>query len=526
MNDGKKIKYNLIMGIFGQVLVLVFGILMPRLVITSYGSEINGLLSSVTNIYAYVALLEAGVAGAACQALYKALADRNRNDVNAVMAATNKYYHRTGVLYLVCIVALSIIYPIAIRSEIPYHTVVLVILLNGIGNVINFFFHGKYLILLKADGKNYIRTGLDTFTNTMKQIAKIVLIGLGYDVVLVQLVAMIVSFIQMAYITYYIKKNYIWLDLKAEPNMEAIAHSKNVIAHEINFMLSANTDGVLLAIFNTLKAVSVYSLYQMLFHTVFKVLFVVREAIEFKIADIYHKSREIFKRLFMAFEVYYITGAFAVLSVVYFFILPFIRIYTQGVTDINYIIPTVPLLFVLNNMLLAGRYPVEVMIYISGHFKQTQKSAVTETVINIVSSLALVQFWGMEGVLIGTLLAYLYRMIYLISYVNRNIICRSIKHTYLCLGINFAVFLITIYINRAIQIRLDSYFRIIIACIPYTVLTLLLYIGVVSLCIPDAFAAALELVLGINRRSIKSSKSAGIRRKIKNNSAGSEGKEE
>ena len=503
MNDGKKIKYNLIMGVFGQLLVLVLGILMPRMVITSYGSEINGLLSSVTNIYAYIALLEAGVAGAACQALYKVLAEQSREGVNAVMAATNKYYHRTGLFYLVGIVAFSIIYPIMIHSQIPYYTVVLVILFNGIGNVITYFFHGKYLILLKADGKNYVRTGLDTFTNTMKQIAKIVLIKLGYDVVYVQLAAMLVSFIQMAYITYYIKKNYDWLDLKAEPNIEAIAQSKNVIAHDINFMLSANVDGVLLTIFDTLKRVSVYSLYQLLFSTVFRVLFVIREAVEFKIAEVYHKNRETFRRLYAAFEVYYITGAFAVLSVVYFFILPFIRLYTKDVTDINYIVATVPLLFVLNNMLLAGRYPAEAMIYISGHFKQTQKGAVTETIINIVSSLILVQLLGMEGVLLGTLLAYLYRAIYLIAYVNRNIVERSVKHTYLCLGINFAVFLLTICVNSMINVQFGSYLRIILFCIPYTLGTFLLYMFVISISMPAAFDAALEFILGIDRKCKK-----------------------
>ena len=83
-----------------------------------------------------------------------------------------------------------------VHSEIPYMTIVLVILFNGIGNVINYFFHGKYMILLKADGKNYIRTGLETLTNTAKQIAKIVLIAMGYDVIMVQFVAMLTSFPQ------------------------------------------------------------------------------------------------------------------------------------------------------------------------------------------------------------------------------------------------------------------------------------------------------------------------------------------
>ena len=78
---------------------------------------------------------------------------------------------------------------------------VLVILFNGLGHVINYFFHGKYLILLKADGKNYVRTGLELATNTLKHIIKIVFITLGYNVVYVQCAAMFVSFVQMIYIT-------------------------------------------------------------------------------------------------------------------------------------------------------------------------------------------------------------------------------------------------------------------------------------------------------------------------------------
>jgi hypothetical protein len=141
---------------------------------TSYGSEVNGLISSVTNIYACIAIVEAGVTAASCQALYKPFSEHKRNDINAILAATHKYFHKTGLIYLGAIIAFSTIYPILIHSEIPYYVVVAVILFSGIGNVINYFFHGKYLILLKADGKNYVRTVVETFTNATKHISKIV----------------------------------------------------------------------------------------------------------------------------------------------------------------------------------------------------------------------------------------------------------------------------------------------------------------------------------------------------------------
>lgn len=494
MTSGKKIKKNLIIGMLGQLVTLVLGVLLPKMVITSYGSEVNGLLSSVTNIYAYIAIVEAGVAAASCQALYKPISENNQERINSILSATNKYYQRTGYIYLGLILAFSTIYPLFIRSEIPFFTVLLVILFNGLGNVINYFFHGKYLILLKADGKQYVRTGLELVTNTAKNLLKIFFISLGYNVLFVQFAAMLVSFAQMVYITYYIKKHYAWIDLRAVPDKESISQSKNVFIHEINYLLTSNVDTVLLTIFETLKTVSVYSLYNLLFSTVNRLLRVVRESVEFKIAHLYNKDNAKFNKVFDVFCVYYITLAFAVFTVVYYFILPFISLYTKDVADAEYVISELPLLFVIVNFLSAGRYPFEAMVHIAGHFKKTQKSAIIETVINLVVSIALVQSMGIVGVLIGTVTSSLYRTLYLIQYVNEKIVHRKNWNTYLCWCSNCLVFALIVHISAHMGINLNSYVSVFVFCIPYLFVVCALYFTIVSLCFPRTFRNAVEIL--------------------------------
>lgn len=506
MKDSKKIRNNLILGILGQAVALVLGIIVPKLILKEYGSEVNGLLASVTNIYAYIAIVEAGVAAASCQALYKTIAKNDREETSAVLSATNKYYHRTGYIYFGLILLFSALYPVLIKSEIPYMTIVWVILFNGFGNIVNYFFHGKYLILLKADGKNYIRTGLEMFTNAFKQISKIVLIALGFDVVLVQFVAMLVSFVQMLYITFYVKKHYSWINLKAKPNEKAISQSKNVFVHEINYLISANIDTVLLTIFTTLKKVSVYALYHLLFDMINRVLRTIRDSLEFKVAHAYHTSREQFLKLFKAFEIYYITLAFSLFTIAYFFVLPFLRLYTNEVTDISYIDKYLPILFVLVNLLSAGRYASEAMVHIAGHFKETQHSAIIEMVINLVTSIILINFLGIYGVLIGTVISLLYRANYLIIYVNKNIIGRSVWSTYKCWILNFLVFLFVTSSSKVIVLRLDTYTKIFMACVPYSIVVMAIYFGVISLSEPDSA----ELVFGMVSKTFKK-----ILRKIK-----------
>ncbi|MBE6679132.1 MAG: sugar isomerase [Ruminococcaceae bacterium] len=495
MKDTKKIKYNLIVGIVGQVVMLILGIVVPKLVLTNYGSEINGLLSSVTNIYAYIALVEAGISAASCQALYKAFADKDRGQINRVLSATNKYYHKTGFIYLALVIAFATLYGVIVKSGIPYHIIFLVVIFNGIGNVINYFFHGKYLILLKADGKNYVRTGVDVFTTSLKQISKIVLISLGYDVVFVQFAAMLVSLAQMIYIVCYINKKYSWIDLKAEPDYKSISQSKNVIVHQINYLVVSNTDTVLLTAFSTLKVVSVYSMYALLFNMVDKVLHVVRDALEFKIANYFHSNKERFLKFFRAYEVYYIAFSFAMYSIVDMFVLPFLSLYTADVTDINYVIAYLPLFFALVKLFNAARYPYDAMVYIAGHFKETQNYAIAESVINIVISLVLVSRFGIAGVLAGTIIASFIHANCLVLYVyKKKIVDSNVLSSYKSLFINFALFVSIDILGGFIKLSPASYFEIVLLCIPYAIVIVLLYLVINSLFEPASFRLVCDTV--------------------------------
>ena len=122
-STAKKSAYNILSSVLSQVFAIALGIIIPRLYLLSYGSEVNGLLNSVTQIYTYLALLEAGVGTATLQALYKPVARGDEQTISEIMAATNKFYKRTGTIYFLAVVVLSVGYPLVIKSDIPFTTV-------------------------------------------------------------------------------------------------------------------------------------------------------------------------------------------------------------------------------------------------------------------------------------------------------------------------------------------------------------------------------------------------------------------
>ena len=51
-----------------QIVVMAAGMITPRLMIATYGSEMNGLVSSLNQFISYITLVEAGIGGAAGKA--------------------------------------------------------------------------------------------------------------------------------------------------------------------------------------------------------------------------------------------------------------------------------------------------------------------------------------------------------------------------------------------------------------------------------------------------------------------------
>lgn len=457
MKDSRKIQYNLTIGIAAQLAAVVLGILVPRLVMVHYGSEVNGLVTSVNNIYSYASLMEAGVAAASCQALYQPLAGGDRKRISGILAEAGRRYRKTGLAYLGMILVFSLGYPTVVRSGIPPATVFLVVLFSGLGHVPVYFFHGKYLMLLKADGRNYVRTGTEAVTVGVKQLAKILLISMGFDVVTVQFASMVTDFAQTLYLAGYIRRHYHWLDRTAKPERNGIRQSGNALIHEINYMITSNVDVVLLTLVGDLKTVSVYSLYAMLMSMGNRALRTVKDAFEFKLAELFHRGREEFQDHFSSYETGFAVLAFWMFTVIQRFLQPFLALYTRGVEDADYLMPGLPVLFVLVQLVLAARYPVDAVVHIAGHFRQTQKSAAAETVLNLAMSLVLVSRCGIQGVLVGTILSALWRTGWMIRYVNRNILGRSTAKSWKCWGLQFGIWLAMSAANRILPREMGSY---------------------------------------------------------------------
>ena len=487
---------NLIFGLFAQFVTILLGIIIPRLTLVNLGSESNGLLNSVSNILTYMSLLEAGVGTATLQALYKPFSLTDRKSINEIMAATNYFYKRTGIVYLTIIIVMSICYTAFVETTISKTSVFFVVLLSGLSGVLSYFFQGKYKIFLRAEGKSYIETNITTFTTVGISILKIIVLNLYANVVLIQSVYFLFNFIQMLFIVLYIRKNYTWIDLKVKPNFESISQSKYVLVHQINELIFNNIDVLLLTFFTSLKHVSVYSMYAMIFGMVKSVTVTVSDSFLYSLGQKYNTDRKKFNMLFDVYEVYNLAFTFAVFFVSYIMILPFLKLYTIGVNDINYIDEYLPFLFVVFYLLANGRKSSSVVINFAQHFKKTQWRAVLESIINLTFSIIFVIKFGIYGVLMGTIVALLYRTNDIIIYSSK-LLERSPLIAYKRWLINAILFILAAFVVNKVDMHMDSYFHMIVIGIILLLCVVTIFIMINSIFEPKVEKNAMILINNI-----------------------------
>ncbi len=481
MQNKKKGIYNIAFGLMSQLIIICLGVLIPRLVLVQYGSEVNGLLNAVNQIFTYASLLEAGVGAASVQALYKPIARNNQYEINRILSATNRYYKKTSFVYFFVVLFFAIAYPFFVKSEISRITVFFVFFFMGMGNVINFGIQAKFRLYLEAEGKNYILASVNTCVYVLQNIIKVILFCNGASIIIVQATTFAISFVQVLLIVFYIKKRYTWINVNTEPNYAAISQKNSVLVHQISSLIFSNIDVLILSLFYGLKVVSIYSMYNLIITYVNNLINQVNSGFRFKLGQTYAVDKIAYEKYHNMFEVGNMILVFSCFTLVYVLILPFMKLYTAGVKDINYIDQRLPILFVVIQLLSNGRTASTYLIDFAGHFKNTRWRAVVESAINLIISLICVQYFGIYGVLFGTIAALLYRANDMILYTHKYILRKSAKITYRRWGLSFLSFFICVFIIQKISVKLDSYFKLFFYGGIYMIGILIIYIIIQSI---------------------------------------------
>ena len=436
----------------------------------------------VSQIYSYIALLEAGIGTTTLQALYGPVVEGDKNNISAIINATQKYYNKIVIVYSATVIAVSFLLPVILKSSLEPWQMILYFFLFGISNIVNFAFTAAMRPLLLAEGKNYINNNITLCFHIGSQFLKVVLLNIGLNIVLLQGAYSLINILQIAVYFIYFRKNYRWVDKKIPPQNEALKQKNAFLFQQISNLVFSCTDVVLLSIFCDLNTASIYSVYMLIFNALSILISMLTNSTQFILGQTYNKDEEKYKLVHRVYEILIVLLAFILYTTAYILCIPFIKIYTAGVSDINYVQSWLPLLFCLNGMLSTCKTTALQLINFSFHAQKTLIRTIVEAVINLFLSLIFVQFWGIYGVLIGTTIALVYRVIDATHYVHKYILHIKAHNAIKTYIYNFLLFIVIILVMLKHQPILDNYIDFILNCLFYTGALSGAYLAVNILC--------------------------------------------
>lgn len=449
----KRAKLNILVSLLCQAVTVVCGLIVPRLMIGTFGSEIYGATASIAQFLAYITLLEGGVGGVARAALYRPLANNDAQAVSEIISEIKRFFRIIAYIYGVYVIILACSFKsISNIQVLDWASTCLLVIVISISTFAQYFIGISHTILLQASQKTYVTRWIALIGTIVNAILVVILVNSNCNIIIVKLASSLVFVLRPIALWLYVKKNYSFGHCK-KCDTVYLKQKYTGLGQHLAYFLHSNTDVMILTLFANLTSVAIYSVYNMVISHIQQITSSFSTGMEALFGDMLAKKEyDALAKTFGYYETLISIVSLVLFSCTSALIIPFVKLYTAGVSDTDYVAPIFAILLIVSALLYCLRMPYHSMTIAAGHFKETKWAAYGEAIINVAISIALVKPLGLAGVATGTVVATLFRFVYYVIYLSKKIFYRKLSLFFKRMTVN-AVTFITIYIIAACVIN-------------------------------------------------------------------------
>ncbi|WP_442596713.1 hypothetical protein [Neobacillus sp. D3-1R] len=425
----KKAILSIITALSTTVIRTVMGIWFAKLFLETYGSSINGLDATITQLLSYLLLVDGGMGASIIFSLYKPLANKDWKAVSEILSAARKIFRWIALIIFILSILLGFLIPYFIHDNtIPSTTMFWIMALAGLNVSLDYLGDSLYRLLLMADQRSYIINLIAGILHVLIPLVSIIFIKHGASVIVIKMIIPIFTILRIIMVLSFVKRKYTMLDFNVSPNWAAVKKTKDVLVHKISGLVVYNTDIVVISVFLGLKESSIYAVYNMVFTMLKKFITPIFRTVEHTFGNMMvGELDDNFQKTYSSYEIMVLMMITITMTVSYIMVLPFIKLYTSRLGDPSYISTTYAMLFVLINILDYTRMAPGNLISATGQYKETKLYSMIEAAINITVTLILVKILGITGVLIGTICSFAYRTTQIVHYTYKKILNQPLR---------------------------------------------------------------------------------------------------
>ena len=417
---GRKSILNSTSGFFKTLLVSIAGLVATKIYIKYFGSDFNGVMTTSTQLMSALMVLEGGFTIASNVALYKPFEKRDFNTVNAILSATKKRFELMSVLTMSVGIFAAILYGCLIKSSVHRLVIISIFVFTVFSVTANFYISMKYRVIILTDQKEYVISNITTITTLLGYILIIIASIVLKKTWLIGAIVFLYSLSCYWGIAIYAKIHYKYINFNVKPNYKLISGSGDIFVQKVTSVLYSSMPTIAISFVSTTMA-SVYGVYNMVFNVAKNVLSVFSQAPRLSFGSLLaeeKKNMEKIKNYTFIYEMIVLIMTSVCVVVVNTMIIPFLRLYLQGITDAEYINPIYAILFGATTFVGSIHIPAGQIILMSGNFKVSKKIQIIAAIILAILVPLLSYLFNITGTLIAVLIASVILAVAEISFVH------------------------------------------------------------------------------------------------------------
>ena len=418
---------------------------------------VNGLLS---NVLSMLSLAELGVSSAISFCLYKPLADKDYKKISATMTFFKRVYEVIGIIVSIFGIILYFFLDDIIKEydSIPQLNIIYILYLV---NTVSTYYTSYKEILIIADQKAYKLTKINIIFTVLLYVLQAVVLIIFKNFIIYLVVQFFVQIMQKIATNVYVSRQYKEIDFNSKEKIEKSTLNiikKNVKAmmfHKVGDYCINGTDNIIISNMINVSTVGIYSNYNMITTMLSSIITMIYNNLtasfgNLLVKDNKEKCLEIFKKIdFIGFIMYSFCGImFAGLAS------RFVEIWVGQ----QFTLDVITVMLIAFSFFFTGiRVASTTVRNAAGLYNEDKWIPLGQSIINIIFSVILAKYIGLNGVIIGTIISSILPNYYRIFILYKNIFkekyTRYLFNNYIPYIIFFvAIMLITYYIGNAIQI--------------------------------------------------------------------------
>ena len=481
MNKFIKVKINFFWQGIYQIITLIMGFIVPYVVLNTYGSEVNGLTSTIKQIILLSTLASAGLTTAATYNLYKPIQEKDKDKIADIIKSVQHAYGIISLVSLLVCIMSSFILSIFQKGNMSSVFVLIACLLTSFNTLIDLYFTATTSVLLTALQDKYLISIGMLITTLIMYCGQIIICAFNLHFILLYTTSIVGTMCKVVFLRYYYNKKI--QELGINKTSGSGGHQfifRNVgyaFANEVAHTVNVASQSVIITVLYGLAESSVLSVYMMVVNSLSLIAQVVYSSFGPSFGTVVAENN--IKKTNDVFEIFQYTmialNTFFYMCAIPLFI-PFVEIYTKNAQDIQYVSKILVVESILYGVFYATRVPYNIVVSATGKFK---KSAIQTSITCFVTlGIAVVcTLFDYRLVLCGSIIFYATNTFYQhfmlkneVEGFNNNHFFKHISVTFICL---ITMYCISYFITSKIPVKGVMSWTVMAVCIAFFSLLLL-----------------------------------------------------